>query len=114
MKVIKHSIRLHASAKGVINHFLYLPGENRISNVIKRLTNLGEDEAEMTLEKVMKDFAIRHRDIEKTFTDHFNRINNLYKDDLYLFSESKRLLLGAFFTKEYSIQAAALFNPSIV
>ena len=24
------------------------------------------------------------------------------------------MLLGAFFTKEYSIQAAALFNPSIV
>lgn len=114
MKVIKHSIRLHASAKGVINHFLYLPGENRISNVIRRLTNLGEDEVEMTLEKVMKDFATRHRDIEKTFIDHFNRINSLYKDDLSLFSERKRLLLGAFFTKEYSIQAAALFNPSIV
>ena len=33
---------------------------------------------------------------------------------LLLFSENKKLLLGAFFTKEYSIQAAALFNPSIV
>ena len=31
-----------------------------------------------------------------------------------LFSEKQKLLLGAFLTKEYSIQAAALFNPSIV
>ncbi|MEP6927452.1 MAG: glycoside hydrolase family 130 protein [Ginsengibacter sp.] len=114
MKVTKNSIRLLASAKGVITHFLFLPGENRISNVIKRLTILKEDEVEASLEKVMKEFAIRHRNISETFKNHFNRINNQYKDDLLLFSERKRLLLGAFFTKEYSIQAAALFNPSIV
>lgn len=114
MKVIKNSIRLLASAKGVIMRFLFLAGENRISNVIKRLTILTDDEVETCLEKVMKEFALRHRNIGETFTDHFNRINNLYKDDLLLFSEKKRLLLGAYFTKEYSIQAAALFNPSIV
>ncbi len=114
MKVNKNSIRLLASAKGVIMHFLFLPGENRISNVIKRLTILTDDEVETGLEKVMKEFALRHRNIGETFTDHFNRINNLYKEDLLLFSEKKRLLLGAYFTKEYSIQAAALFNPSIV
>lgn len=114
MKVIKNSIRLLASAKGVITLFLFLPGEHRVSNIIKRLTILTEDEVEASLEKVMKEFAIRHRNIGETFIDHFNRINNQYKDDLLHFSERKRLLLGAFFTKEYSIQAAALFNPSIV
>jgi predicted GH43/DUF377 family glycosyl hydrolase len=114
MNIKKIPIKLHASAKGVINHFLFLPGEDRITHVIKRLTVLDEDEVEANLEKVMKEFAIRHRDISKIFLDHFNRINNLYKDDLLLFSERKRLLLGAYFTKEYSIQAAALFNPSIV
>lgn len=114
MKVIKNSIRLLASAKGVITHFLFLQGEYRVSNIIKRLTILTEDEVEASLEKVMKDFAIRHRNIGETFIDHFNRISNQYKDHLLHFSERKRLLLGAFFTKEYSIQAAALFNPSIV
>ncbi len=114
MKVTKNPIKLHASAKGVITHFLLLPGKDRISHVIKRLTILSEDEVEANLEKVMKEFAIRHRDISETFLDHFNRINNLLKDDLLLFSENKKLLLGAYFTKEYSIQAAALFNPSIV
>src|SRR5678816_1006297 len=114
MKVIKHSIRLHASAKGVISHYLYLPGENRVSNIIKRLDLLTEVEVEECLEKIMKDFEIRHRDIKETFINHFDRINNLHKDDLHFFSERKRLLLGSFFTKEYSIQAAALFNPSIV
>ncbi|MFN2438616.1 MAG: glycoside hydrolase family 130 protein [Chitinophagaceae bacterium] len=114
MKITKNSIRLYASSKGVITSFLFLPGKHRISNVIKRLESLKEEEIESCLEKVMKDFAHRHRDIEKIFLNHFNRINNQYKDDLLLFSSKKRILLGAFFTKEYSIQAAALFNPSIV
>lgn len=114
MKITKNPIRLHASAKGVITSFLFLPGKNRISNVIKRLENLSEEEVETSLEKVMKDFAGRHRDIEKIFLNHFNRIENQYGNDLLLYSSKKRMLLGAFFTKEYSIQAAALFNPSIV
>ncbi len=114
MNITKNPIRLLASAKGVITHFLFLPGPDRITNIIRRLKILNEDEVNASLEKVMNEFEIRHRNLKGTFTDHFNRINNLYKDDLLLFSENKRLLLGAFFTKEYSIQAAALFNPSIV
>ena len=66
------------------------------------------------MKKVMKDFAGRHRDIEKTFLKHFRRIEDQYGKSLSHFSSQKKLLLGAFFTKEYSIQAAALFNPSIV
>jgi predicted GH43/DUF377 family glycosyl hydrolase len=98
----------------VITQFLSLPGESRISNIIDRVKNLDDDEVDVSLKKVMQEFATRHRDIEETFKDNFNRILALYPDDLLFFSKEKRLLLGAFFTKEYSIQAAALFNPSIV
>jgi len=114
MKITKNSIRLHASAKGVITHFLYLPGKNRINNIVKRVEDLEEAEVDRCLEKVMKDFIARHRNIEEAFSNHFNRIENESEIDLSHFSSRKKLLLGAFFTKEYSIQAAALFNPSIV
>jgi predicted GH43/DUF377 family glycosyl hydrolase len=114
MKITKNSIRLHASAKGVITHFLYLPGKNRINNVVKRVENLTETEVDSCLEKVMKDFIGRHRNIEKTFLNHFDRIETHSQVDRSHFSHRRKLLLGAFFTKEYSIQAAALFNPSIV
>ena len=63
MKVTKNVIKLYASAKAVITQFLYLPGDNRVSNVIKRLTILTEDEVETSLEKVMEEFAFRHRNI---------------------------------------------------
>jgi predicted GH43/DUF377 family glycosyl hydrolase len=114
MKIIKHPVRLHASAKGVITHFLFLPGNNRISNVIKRVEKLTEEEVALCMNKVMKQFAGRHRNIEEAFINHYNRLNNQYEDGLIHFSPERKLLLGAFFTKEYSIKAAALFNPSIV
>jgi predicted GH43/DUF377 family glycosyl hydrolase len=114
MKITKSPIKLYASPKAVIAQFLKLPGENRISNIIQRVKNLSDVEVESLLKKVMEEFASRHRDITSIFTDHFNTINKQYKNALILFSERKKLLLGAFFTKEYSIEAAALFNPSIV
>jgi predicted GH43/DUF377 family glycosyl hydrolase len=114
MKITKNSIRLHASARGVITHFLYLPGKNRINNIVKRVEALEESEVDRCLEKVMKDFISRHRNIEETFLNHFHRIENESEIELSHFSSRKKLLVGAFFTKEYSIQAAALFNPSIV
>jgi predicted GH43/DUF377 family glycosyl hydrolase len=114
MNITKDSLRLYASPKGVITRFLYLPGSNRISNVVNRVEELSDDDVDGGLERVMKDFAGRHRNIEKTFLKHFRRIENQYGKSLSHFSPQKKLLLGGFFTKEYSIQAAALFNPSIV
>ncbi len=114
MNITKNSIRLHASSKKVITYFLYLPGNNRIRNVVKRVEDLKEEDVDGCMEKVMKDFAGRHRNIERVFLNHFSRIEDQYESSLIHLSSKKKLLLGAFFTKEYSIQAAALFNPSIV
>jgi predicted GH43/DUF377 family glycosyl hydrolase len=114
MKVTRNPIRLHASPKAVITQFLSLPGENRISNIIQRVKNLKVDDVACSLQEIMKEFAFRHRNISEIFIGHFNKVNDQYKNDLLLFSEGQKLLLGAFLTKEFSIQAAALFNPSIV
>jgi predicted GH43/DUF377 family glycosyl hydrolase len=114
MKVIKNPIKLQATAKAVITQFLYLPGKNRIKNVVTRLQKLDENTVSQVLENVMENFSARHRNLKETFLNHFTRINNQFPEDLLNFSPKKKLLLGAFFTKEYSIQAAALFNPSIV
>ena len=47
--------------------------------------------------------------------NHFKAVEySLTDDDKNSLSSIKRLLIGAYFTMEYSIEAAALFNPSIV
>lgn len=114
MKVIKQNMNLYPDPKVVITRFLQLPGKGRISNIIQRVNDLTEEEVASSLNKIMEEFISRHRNIDNIFKDHFTRINNEYKNDLRNFSEKKKLLLGALFTKEYSIEAAALFNPSIV
>ncbi len=114
MKVKKTSIKFYASPNAVITQYLSLPGENRVCDIVSRVKNLTETEAEKMYEKVIDNFASRHRDIRSVFVKHFENINAILSNGLLYYSDKKKLLLGAFFTKEYSIQAAALFNPSIV
>src|SRR5580693_2847804 len=114
MRIHKSSTKLLASAKAVITLFLSLPGDDRIRNVVKRVEGLGEDTVHACLDMTIENYAKRHRNLEQTFRDHFDKIKAQYGSELSHLSDQKKLLLGAFFTKEYSIQSAALFNPSVV
>ncbi len=114
MNINKHIIKLQASVKAVITLFLNLPGDERISHVVQRVADMKEYEVSENVKKLMKDFGNRHRNIRETFIHHFHRAEDQNAFSFASFSDQKKLLLGAFFTKEYSIQSAALFNPSIV
>ena len=93
---------------------LYLPGgDDRIRKIIERILDLSEEESSEVLEQVLTNFSHRHRDIWVTFENNFQRIRKLIPEDRVL-SDKKRALIGAYFTMEYSIESAALFNPSIV
>ena len=61
----------------------------------------------------MVDFSVRHEDIGHIFERHLNAVKDYLPRDTML-SNVQRALIGAYFTKEYAIESAALFNPSIV
>ena len=107
-------MRLMASPRAVITQFLYLPGHGRVTNIVHRVLEMDDSVANQVLEEVYRDFEYRHRNIKDTFLDHFRKAASMYQENLGAISETKKLLIGAYFTKEYSIQSAALFNPSIV
>ena len=65
------------------------------------------------LTKIIKDFSGRHEDICHIFERNLNRVKDLLPQDRLL-SDVQKALIGAYFTKEYAIESAALFNPSIV
>jgi len=113
MIIIKKPIHLHASPKAVVPLFLNLGGD-RINNIVHRVERLDEKKVNELTEALKRNFYQRHRNIQQVFREHVDIIENEGKVDLLPLSPAKKLLLGAFFTKEYSIQAAALFNPSIV
>jgi len=93
---------------------LHLPDdEYRISKIIQRIINLSETAAQNLIDQIMADFSGRHKDIGHIFERHLNKVKDYLPQDVKL-SDVKRALIGAYFTKEYSIESAALFNPSIV
>lgn len=114
MEVIKSSIRLLASPKAVIANFLHLPGNSRTQSIIARVKKMNEEEVTQIRNEVIEDFGTRHRDIEKVLMEHYEKVKSSVGNDYDNISTARKLVIGAFFTKEYSIQAAALFNPSIV
>jgi predicted GH43/DUF377 family glycosyl hydrolase len=87
--------------------------ESRASSVVKRIVALPEADIRRRLKEVIQRFARRHRDIVAIFSQHAERVSNRLdpKEDL---SEERWLLLGASFTHEYSLEAAAVCNPSMV
>jgi len=93
---------------------LYIPGgAQRISKIIQRIVALPDTTAEDLLAQIMLHFSERHRDIKRVFGRHLNAVKDYVPRDAVL-SETQRALIGAYFTMEYSIESAALFNPSIV
>jgi predicted GH43/DUF377 family glycosyl hydrolase len=92
----------------------HIPGDSaRIKALIDRVSKLGDDDVKHLLEAVIQDFSGRHRNFRETLQRNFDRIAEHASKRLSLSAE-QQLLLGAYFTAEYSVEAAALFNPSIV
>ncbi len=87
--------------------------ESRTEKLLQRVLKLTEGEVETIYNEVLRKFNHRHKDLSEAFIKFYGNISDLIPADLRL-SEKKKLLLGAHFAKEYSIQSAALFNPSIV
>jgi predicted GH43/DUF377 family glycosyl hydrolase len=83
------------------------------SNIVNRLLALDEPRVKAVLKQTLKDFAHRHKDIQSILMKNYQRISGYIEEPAAL-SEERKLLLGACFTMEYSIESAALFNPSVV
>ena len=87
--------------------------ERRAKKICARVMALAEDEVSALLEQVEAEFGERHRQTREFFQRRFKHAQQFLQWGEKL-SENRRLLLGAHFTHEYSLEAAALFNPSIV
>lgn len=74
---------------------------------------LSEAEVVRLLGQVLGEFADRHEQVEAFFRRSFSRVN-IYLEPGAPPSPERQMLIGAYFTHEYSPESAALFNPSIV
>jgi predicted GH43/DUF377 family glycosyl hydrolase len=100
------------SARVLIRPFI--PGDTtRIVHIIDRALALTEREVEEQLVVILNEFGSRHLNLERFWRRHFERVKAHVSGNRPL-SEARQRYLGALFSGEYALEAAALFNPSIV
>ncbi|MBI9086605.1 MAG: glycoside hydrolase family 130 protein [Desulfobacterales bacterium] len=113
LKVTRKANKIEGDSSRVITRFHHPEENHRISKIVQRIMRLPEAEAEKLFAQIMVDFSGRHEDIGHIFERHLNEVKEYLPRDANL-NDVQRALIGAYFTKEYSIESAALFNPSIV
>jgi len=109
--------RFYPDSRRVITRFYIAGGEERCRIMIGKIQKISEQDVSLKLNRILASFANRHRNITKTFEKHFSNIIHFLNDlgiDSEKLSYERKLLIGAYFTHEYSIESAAFFNPSIV
>jgi predicted GH43/DUF377 family glycosyl hydrolase len=87
--------------------------DERKLKIISRVSTLSEDEVDVLLQEVMDEFDGRHQKPREFFLKRFVAVQAYLLTDNPV-SENRKLLIGAYFTQEYALESAALFNPSIV
>ena len=87
--------------------------EHRAEKIIARVSSLGEPEVERLLACVMGEFRDRHQRTREFFLSRYEQVRGHLLTDQPI-SEPRRLLIGSYFTQEYALESAALFNPSMV
>lgn len=98
---------------------LFLPGEelphlhSRASQIVARVLALPEDEIVELARGLITDFSARHAGYEALLERHAT-IVSAHVDEKVALSPERRMVLGATFTSEYSVEGAALCNPSAV
>ncbi len=89
------------------------PGDSRATSVVERILALDTPAVTEAMSDIEARFSGRHRELDATFARHAEMIASRLPDG-HEISPERLLLLGASFTHEFAIEAAAVCNPSIV
>jgi predicted GH43/DUF377 family glycosyl hydrolase len=92
----------------------FTPGDSeRVGGIFDRIMLLPEEQVGALVDGISAEFSQRHRKIRNVFLERSEQVHELLSADGEI-SEQRRLLIGSYFLAEYSLESAALFNPSIV
>jgi predicted GH43/DUF377 family glycosyl hydrolase len=89
------------------------PGNSRAADVAERCLAMTDEEATAAFEEVVAEHSGRHRRFLRILDEHFDAVAHRV-DGAQGLSTLRRRLIGAYFTQEYALEGAALFNPSLV
>src|SRR5437867_10074129 len=112
INVKRTGVTLNPDRTRVLVRPFRLTTEQRTVNICARVAALPEEEVHKLLAEVLGEFDERHQQTRDLFKARFERVKGAMLTNQKI-SEERQLLVGAYFTHEYALEAAALFNPSI-
>lgn len=86
---------------------------SRANHIVGRVLRLEPETASRQLAEVLENFDGRHRNLLDIFETRATEMEEAFEPHAVL-TQTQRRLIGAYFLHEYSFEASALFNPSIV
>jgi predicted GH43/DUF377 family glycosyl hydrolase len=89
------------------------PDRSRAQRIADRVLKFGKSQVDDQLLRVTESLSQHHRDVPCVLLRRFHDVNGLVIDPPLINADQSRLI-GAYFSEEYSFEAAALFNPSVV
>lgn len=116
LSIERKPIRVNPDARRVIARFFF-NGNDRAKEVINRVMAITEDNAFGIISPILQEYSKRHRNITRVLNRHCSKLKPLFEElgiDFESLTVYRKLLIGSYFTHEYSIESAAFFNPSIV
>ncbi len=87
--------------------------KTRANHIVDRVLGLDADAVVRQLSEVLENFEGRHRNLLDIFEARAADMEGALAPHT-AFDQTQRRLIGAYFMHEYSFEASALFNPSIV
>lgn len=112
LEVRRLPVRVQGDPARTMLRFFW-PGEAKARHLFERVMHLGLAEVASLLAEVVQRYEPRHADLESHFRRNAQELAERLRVDLPT-DEAALLLLGSCASMEYSIEAAALFNPSAV
>lgn len=116
LSIQRSSVKVYPDPKRVIARFFFSQDE-RAKELISRVMSLSDEEVFGIISPLLQEYSKRHRNITRILNRHCDKVKRLITEAGFNFDnlESfRKLLIGSYFTHEYSIESAAFFNPSIV
>ena len=104
IQIVRSRVRFTADTRRVITK-PFMPGDpDRFRRIIDRVLALSEHDVLRLLSRVQDSFGPRHLDLEGAFRRNYETVMRLIDDGDGL-SDERQLLIGAYFTHEFSIDS---------
>src|SRR5262245_33607022 len=113
INVERAHIMLRPDPSRVLARPFYPTTEERARRIYGHVMSMADDAVHAQLKEVQAEFGERHLKMQDFLRQRFEQVRVWLHMEGEVSGE-RQLLIGAYFTHEYSFEAAALFNPSVV